>query len=98
MQVYEFLGFREEPDQPNLLLSLHNRDRLTAELLALTIAKLQQLQFFFAEMLGILSLFSLPLVPARSFIHSSPSPSCFGPRSLYAFLFPFRFLVYFAFL
>jgi hypothetical protein len=53
LQVYEFLGFREEPGQPNLLLCLRDRNRLTAELLALTVTKLQELQQYFSETLGI---------------------------------------------
>lgn len=62
LQVYEFLGFREEPDQPNLLLCLRDRNRLTAELLALTVTKLQELQQYFSETLGTFFFFFFAIV------------------------------------
>lgn len=81
LQVYEFLGFREEPDQPNLLLCLRDRNRLTAELLALTVTKLQELQQYFSETLGCLPYLDLQLGGKREKAPAS-SPSLRFPAAV----------------
>lgn len=81
LQVYEFLGFREEPDQPNLLLCLRDRNRLTAELLALTVTKLQELQQYFSETLGCLPYLDLQLGGKREKAPAS-SPSLRFPTAV----------------
>lgn len=73
MGVYEFLGLEEEPDQPTTLMVLRDRERLTAELLDMTLAKLQELQQAISETLGSLPYQELRLGGSREAPSSSPS-------------------------